>query len=63
MFGETGAQLGLDEKGVQVMLESGDRAMDIGESGLEVGEDLCGRQTRGIAWQPGRHLWRRAAST
>jgi hypothetical protein len=44
------------------MLEGGDWAMDIGESGLEVGEDFRGRPARWFCRRPGRQLRRRAAA-
>ena len=43
------------------MLEGGDRAANIGEGGLEMGEDLGGRLACGIRRRPGRRLGRRAA--
>ena len=45
------------------MLEGGDRAVGVGEGGLEVGEDLRGRLARWLLRQPERQLRRRAAST
>ena len=44
------------------MLEVSDRAVCVGESGLEMGEDLRGRQARGVGRQPRRRLGRRAAT-
>ena len=44
------------------MLEGGDRAVGVGEGGLEMGEDLRGRLARGVRRRPGRQLGRRAAS-
>ena len=44
------------------MLEGGDRAVGIGEGGLEMGEDLRGRLACGVRRRPRRQLGRRAAS-
>jgi hypothetical protein len=44
------------------MLESGDRALDVGKGGLEMGEDFCGRLVCGIRRRLGRRLGRRAAA-
>jgi hypothetical protein len=43
------------------MLEGGDRALDVGEGSLEMGEDLRGRPVCGIRRRPGQQLGRRAA--
>jgi len=45
------------------MLEFSDRALRVGEGGLEVGEDVGGRLACGFRLRPGRRLGRRAAST
>ena len=54
---------GLHEEGLHRMLERGDRAMDFGEYGLEMGEDLRGRQAPWFRGRPGRRLRGRSAST
>src|SRR5207302_6739222 len=53
---------GLHEEAPQRMLEGGDGAMDVGEGGLEMGEDMRGRLARAFGRQPRRRLGRRAAS-
>jgi hypothetical protein len=45
------------------MLEVGDRAVCVGEGGLEMGEDLRGRQASAFDGRPGRQFERRAAAT
>jgi len=42
-------------------LEGGDRAVDVGEGGLQMGENLRGRLVCGIRGRPGQQLGRRAA--
>jgi hypothetical protein len=43
------------------MLEVGDRALDVGEGGFEMGEDLRSRLVCGVRRRPGQQLGRRTA--
>src|SRR5262249_42121419 len=52
---------GLDEEGAERLLEGGDGTGRVGEGGLEMGEDLCGRPVGGSGGQWGGQLGWRAA--
>ena len=53
----------LDEESLHRMLEFSDRALRVGEGGLEMGEDMGGRLACGFRIRPGRRLGRWRAST
>ena len=53
----------LDEESLHRMLEFSDRALRVGEGGLEMGEDMGGRLACGFRLRPGRRLGRWRAST
>ena len=54
-------KLGLDEEGMQRILEGGDGTVGVWEGGLQMGEDVCGCAVRAVCRQFGGQLGRRAA--